>query len=208
MYWKYDIESSCFVIDIGYGKIVTARYSLRLFLVAIYFLNFYLIVIRIDILWLCTLCHKQSDVKTKSSLWISSLRTPIQAALKNNIFLSHRLYAVIGIFSLLGNIILLFTDFTLFWMEISFLIYHISISNPDKSHSGFISDNFIFPGCFISFLFATSVGIFFLSIIVEKKLQSFLFDKFKSRMDKSHESIHHQPIQQLDVDIPELRDFV
>ena len=145
---------------------------------------------------------------TDTCLWISILRTPIQAALKNNIFLSHRLYAVIGIFSLLGNIILLFTDFTLFWMEIAFLIYHISISNPDKSHSGFISDNFIFPGCFISFLFATSVGIFFLSIIVEKKLQSFLFDKFKSRMDKSHESSHHQPIQQLDVDIPELRDFV
>ena len=141
-------------------------------------------------------------------LWISILRTPIQAALKNNIFLSHRLYAVIGIISLLGNIILLFADLTLFWMEISFLICHISISDKDRSHSAFMVDNFIFPGCFISFLFATSVGIFFLSIIVEKKLQSFLFDKFKSRMDKSHDSVHHQPIQQLDVDISDLQDFV
>lgn len=144
----------------------------------------------------------------KSYLLISILRTPIQAALKNNIFLSHRLYAVIGIFSLLGNIILLLTDFTLFWMEISHLIYHISFTDEITSHSEFIFDNFVFPGFFISFLFASSVGIFFLSIIVEKKLQSFLFDKFKSRRTKSHDSVHHQPIQQLDVDIPELRDFV
>ena len=181
---------------------MVARYSFRLFLVAIYFLNFYLIVIRIDVLFI------SSILIYKLCLWISILRTPIQAALKNNIFLSHRLYAVIGIFSLLGNIILLFTDFTLFWMEISHLIYHISVSDEDKSHSAFMFDNFIFPGCFISFLFATSVGIFFLSIIVEKKLQSFLFDKFKSRVDKSHDSVHHQPIQQLDVDISEIQDFV
>ena len=93
-------------------------------------------------------------------------------------------------------------------MEISFLIYHISFTDENTSHSQFIFDNFIFPGCFVAFLFATSVGIFFLSIIVEKKLQSFLFDKFKSRMDKSHDSVHHQPIQQLDVDISDLQDFV
>ena len=172
-------------------------------MVFIYFLNFYLIVIRTDA---CQYLKPSSywEVASLTSFW----RTPIQAALKNNIFLSHRLYAVIGIFSLLGNIILLIADFTLFWMETSFLIYHISITNEEQSHRDFISDNFIFPGCYISSLFLTSVGIFYLSIILEKKLQSFLFDKFKAKMDKSHESNHHQPIDQLDLCVDEFRDFV
>ena len=49
-YAIYDIKSACFVIEVGYGTIVASRYSLRFFLVAIYFLTFYMIVIRIDLL--------------------------------------------------------------------------------------------------------------------------------------------------------------
>ena len=129
-------------------------------------------------------CYLVTPIHT----WISIIRTPIQAALKTNIFLSHRLYAVIGIFSLLGNIILLFTDFILFWTALSFIIYQVYWYHDSI-------------GWLVSFLFVIlliSVGIYFLSVIVEKKLQSFLFEKFKSRMDKTHESAHHQPIQQLD----------
>ena len=159
-------------------------------------MNSWLSVTCANITWLDPItlahCYQESSIHK----WISILRTPIQAALKTNIFLSHRLYAVIGIFSLLGNIILLFTDFTLFWTALSFIIFQVY-------------DNSIIIWPLVSYLIAIlliSVGIYFLSVIVEKKLQSFLFDKFKSRMDKTHESAHHQPIQQLDS--PDLIDFV
>ena len=38
--------STCFVLSIGYGNYITGRYFVRILLIIIYFLNFYLIVIR------------------------------------------------------------------------------------------------------------------------------------------------------------------
>lgn len=121
------------------------------------------------------------------------------------------MYVVLGIFSLVGNIILLVADITLFWMELSFFLFHIDYifdirADVDYSHSDFIFINFIVPALFVSFLLITTIGIFFLSIIVEKKLQSYLFQKFKSKIDKSLEAV--EPVEQPGFDIQDFSELV
>ena len=69
------------------------------------------------------------------------LRKPIQAVFGDSFFLRYRIYIILGMGSMLANICLLFADFILFWMEIAFLIYHISAT----STINFMTANFIFP---------------------------------------------------------------
>ena len=68
-------------------------------------------------------------------------RNPIQAVFGDSFFLKHRIYIALGIGSILANICLVFADLILFWMEIAFLVYHVS----STSKMNFITANFVFP---------------------------------------------------------------
>ena len=68
-------------------------------------------------------------------------RKPIQEIFGESVFLRYRIYIVLGIGSVLTNIFLAFADLVLFWMEISFLVYHVSVTSDMK----WITANFIFP---------------------------------------------------------------
>ena len=65
----------------------------------------------------------------------------IQAVFGDSFFLKHRIYIVLGIGSVFSNICLVFADFILFWMEISFLVYHVA----ETSDMNYKTANFVFP---------------------------------------------------------------
>ena len=151
---------------------------------------------------------------------------PIQAVFGDSFFLKHRIYIALGIGSVLANICLVFADLILFWMEIAFLIYHVS----STSNMNFITANFVFPvrlwlsklkiqdhtenvvwlqakicirinfktiRSFVSGLILFSILIFYLSERIEKRTQLFLFQKFRARFDKSIKLFNdHAPVQQ------------
>ena len=147
-------------------------------------------------------------------------RKPIQAVFGDSFFLNYRIYISLGLGSMLANVCLVFADLILFWMEIAFLIYHISATNT----MNFMTANFVFPIrqqfsnfyskllkstsihfrtnlktllSFVSILILFSILIFYLSEWIEKRSQLFLFKKFKARFDKSIKLFNdHAPVQQ------------
>ena len=124
-------------------------------------------------------------------------RNPIQDTIRNDKRFSQNLFTCVGIFCMFGNavLVLIYVCFLFAQVIIHILTlkYYISLDEFNKLSPWVWIKEVVTIILFCGF----TVFCYFLSLYLEKQLLTFLYQKFKSRMVKSHESEQHRPVQRV-----------